>query len=315
MITAPNNFRDNYVVVLDSLDRDLAKYPDPANYVIALPETLRNVETIELMSFQITRTETNVNSGNNKFKIIQYHKVENQPNPSASYVYDITIPITEYETVGDFVNALQDAFDTALTNLGSPQLFPEYTNAIIDYPPNAFVSELDSTTNKIKISCSWQLQNFPGNVSFDIQVGEGAAKLLGISGTGPRGSGVIRSPPYDPINTTNPSITGRNAIDLAGIPYLILYLNDYERIIAPGSKAHKNFLVVPMENHPVGKRFIISGDQKEKKGIYILTNNQKNIYEMRVTIRRPDGTLYDFKGTDHLLIFRVFRHDFRDFNS
>ena len=297
MITAPNNFRDNYVVVLDSLDRDLAKYPDPANYVIALPETLRNVETIELMSFQITRTETNVNSGNNNFKIIEYHQTQaTPPQIAAAYVYDITLPIGEYESGAALATQLKTYIDSAqVVSAGRYD---------VNYSPSAFTVAIDST-NKITISCP--SVNGAFSVFFDIQIGESAAKLLGIAGTGPRGSGVIRS--------SGSTLTGRNAIDLAGIPYLILYLNDYERIIAPGSQTHKNFLVVPMENHPVGKRFIISGDQKEKKGIYILTNNQKNIYEMRITIRRPDGTLYDFKGTDHLLIFRVFRHDFRDFNS
>lgn len=272
MITTPNNFRDNYVVVLDSLDRDLAKYPDPANYVIALPETLRNVETIELMSFQITRTETNVNSGNNKFKIVGL----------GSAPTTVTIPVGEYGSVQELVTTL---------NATTP-------NRVL---PQGYVASIYDT-DKISITHA---------TDFAIQIEEGAAKLLGIAGTGVRGSGIIMS-----ISSgNNKYITGRNSIDLAGIPYLILYLNDYERIIAPGSQTHKNFLVVPMENHPVGKRFIISGDQKEKKGIYILTNNQKNMYEMRVTIRRPNGTLYDFKGTDHLLIFRIYRHDYRDFNS
>lgn len=287
MITTPNNFRDNYVVVIDSLDRDLAKYPNPSNYVIALPETLRNVETIELMSFQLTRTETNVNSGNNTFKIIEKH-YSNVPNPVllSTTPYTITIPVKEYASGVELVNEL---------------------NTVLS--PNAYTATFDAETDKITISRLGI--NGPVIIKFEIQIEESAAKLFGISGTGTRGSGIIPSVSVGDVT----SITSNKTIDLAGIPYLIVYLNDYERIVAPGSKSHKNFLVVPMENHPVGKRFIISGDQKEKKGIYILTNNQKNMYEMRVSIRRPDGTLYDFNGTDHLLIFRIYRHDYRDFNS
>lgn len=292
MITTPNNFRDNYVVVLDSLDRDLEKYPDPSNYVIALPETLRNVETIELMSFQMTRTETNVNTGNNKFKIIEILKTLTVPQKvTGTHVYTIEIPVNEYATVSDFI--------TALNNVLPRNTRGNYT-ATVD------------NDNKIKISHPSASGN--DSISFGIQVDESVAKLLGITGTSTRGSGLIESSTTS-SGTVVVTITGKNSIDLAGVPYIILYLNDYERIIAPGSKTHKNFLVVPMENHEVGKRFIISGDQKEKKGIYILTNNQKNIYEMRVSINRPDGTLYDFKGTDHLLIFRIYRHDYRDFNS
>jgi hypothetical protein len=307
MITTPNNFRDNYVVVLDSLDRDLAKYPDPANYVIALPETLRNVETIELMSFQITRTETNVNSGNNKFKIVEYQETNSSPPQTvATYVHDITIEIADSDYDGaTFLTKL-------ITALTTNRVTTLISSSVVT-PPSTYTAELDAKTNKITIYCDSTMP--PYNVHFGIQVEESSAKLLGIAGTDTRGSGMIKSLTGSINGSTKEYITGRNAIDLRGIPYLILYLNDYERIIAPGSHSHKNFLVVPMEDKPVGTRFIISGDQKEKKGIYILTNNQKNIYEMRVTIRRPDGTLYDFKGTDHLLIFRVYRHDYRDFNS
>lgn len=292
MITTPNNFRDNYVVVIDSLDRDLAKYPDPANYVIALPETLRNVETIELMSFQLTRAETNVHSGNNKFKIVEVRKTRaNPPVINFSGVYPIEIAIGEYATGSLLVNAINTEFNKPPQN--------QHT---------AYVASIDSE-GKLTISHSGAFNG--DDISFGTEVTEGSAKLLGIAGTGTRGSGLIEAK----FSGTNVNLTGKKSIDLGGVPYLILYLNDYERIVAPGSKAHKNFLVVPMENHPVGKRFIISGDQKEKKGIYILTNNQKNMYEMRVSIRRPDGSLYDFKGTDHLLIFRIYRHDYRDFNS
>ena len=290
MITTPNNYRDNYVVVLDSLDRDLAKYPDANNYVISLPETLRNVETIELMSFQLTRTETNVNSGNNSFTIAEL--VSNNGDTISTMIRIVTIPVGEYATGSVLVAQLNRGGLEAL--------------------PSTYTATFDTPTQKIKIVTPKRDSN--GNaVSFDIQIQEGAAKLLGIAGIGLRGSGVINS--YPILSTSNTGIEGKKSIDLAGVPYLIVRVNDYERIISSGNRSHKNFLVVPMENHELGTRFIICGDQKEKKGIYILTNNQKNIYEMRVSISRPDGTLYDFKGTDHLLIFRIYRHDYRDFNS
>jgi hypothetical protein len=285
MITTPTNFRDNHVVVIDSLDRNLAKYPDPANYTVALPETLRNIETIELMSFQLTRTETNVNSNNNKFIIAEL--ITLSTNTTTTNIYNVEIPIGEYANSANLVTALQ-------SNL-----------------PQNYTASLNTVTNKITIYAP-QTPSVGNTRAFCIQIDENAAKLLGIAGIGVRGSGVIYS---GPLSGTNIGVEGKNSIDLAGIPYIVVHINDYERIVSPGSASHKNFLVIPMENHELGKRFIISGDQKEKKGIYILTNNQKNMYEMRVSIRRPDGTLYDFKGTDHLLIFRIYRHDYRDFNS
>ena len=68
-ITHPTNFRDNYIIVVDSLDRDTSKYPLPNDYVVKMPVNLRNTDTIEIMSLQLTRTETNVNSGNKSFSV------------------------------------------------------------------------------------------------------------------------------------------------------------------------------------------------------------------------------------------------------
>lgn len=107
-------------------------------------------------------------------------------------------------------------------------------------------------------------------------------------------------------------IEGNAAVSFNGTPYVILTLNDYTRVISSSYSANKSFLVIPMERYNVGDRFIITGDEKEKKGIYILTNSQKNVFEIRVTLKRPDGSLYDCKGVDHLMSFRIYRDDCRD---
>jgi hypothetical protein len=283
MTTTPNNFRDNYVVVIDSLDRDLTKYPDPSEYVISLPETLRNVETIELLSYQMTRTETNVNKNNNRFKIVQTEKLNGVVVGTTNYT--ITIPEKEYVSTTEFVSTL---------------------NSVL---PSSYIAEIDALNF---LTIKRPVAENANTASFTIEISESSAKLLGIMGSDIRGSGIIDSSTL-PLSFTG--VSGKSIIDLSGVPYLIVYLNDYERIISSGNKSHKKFLIVPMENHVVGKRFLICGDQKEKKGIYILTNHQKTMYEIRIKICRPDGSLYDFKGIDHIFIFRIYRHDYRDFNS
>ena len=282
-ITTPNNFRDNYVVVLDSLDRDLSKHPNPSEYTIPLPETLRNVETIELLSFQMTRTEMNVNSNNNTF-IITEKRMSGNTVVSETTFPTIVIPENNYETVAALVNA-------------------------IPLPSSSYSVSVDASNI---ITIKRPVVENVYSVSFTIQVTEGSSQLLGIVATGVRGSGTVSS---SALPLSYVGITGKSIIDISGVPYLTVHLNDYERIISSGNQSHKKFLVVPMENYAVGRRFLICGDQKEKKGIYILTNHQKTMYEMRVKICRPDGSLYDFKGTNHIFIFRIYRHDYRDFNS
>ena len=267
-ITTPNNFRDNSVIVLDSLDRDLLNYPSPSDYVIKLPSVLRNAETIELMSLQLTRTETNVNSGNNTFKLSI--GVTN---------YTVTIAVAEYATGADLATAVAAAITAAVSG---------------------FTVSYSLVTRMITITHT-------NTIAFNITVGENCAKLLGIVGTGERGAGVVSS-------SGSGVLSGSKLVDLNGTDYLILSINDYTRIISASNTAHKNFLIVPMERYAVGQRFIIAGDEKEKKGIYILTNNQRNIFEMRVTIKRPDGSLYDFGKVDHFMTFRVYRDDYHDRN-
>jgi len=271
-ITTPNNFRDNYILVVDSLDRDTSKYPNPNNYVVKLPVNLRNADTIELMSLQLTRTETNVNSGNKSFSVT-----------IGGNTYTATLTEEEVSSGTNLATAIQTAIRTVTSD-------------------NNFTVTYSGSTRKLTIS-------HPSS-TFSVTVGESASKLLGLLGTGIRGAGTIDATGSGPY-----TIVGSRIIDLSGTPYIILNINDYDRVLSASNDAQKSFLVVPMENYTVGQRFVICGDEKEKKGIYILTNNQKNLFELRVTFKRPDGSFYDFAGTDHLMSFRVYRHDFHDYNS
>lgn len=271
-ITTPNNFRDNYILVVDSLDRDTAKYPNPNNYVVKLPVNLRNADTIELMSLQLTRTETNVNSGNKSFSVT-----------ISGNTYTATLTEEEVSSGTNLATSVQTAIRAATSD-------------------NNFTVTYSSTTRKLTIAHP--------TTTFTVTVGESASKLLGLLGTGIRGAGTIAATGSGPY-----SVVGTRIIDLSGTPYLIMNINDYDRVLSASNDAQKSFLVVPMENYAVGTRFVICGDEKEKKGIYILTNNQKNLFELRVTFKRPDGSFYDFAGTDHLMTFRIYRHDFHDYSS
>lgn len=144
------------------------------------------------------------------------------------------------------------------------------------------------------------------NIQFNIILNESVSQLLGIIGKGPRSSGVVES-------SVNGILIGTALINLHGIPYIILSINDYSRIVSKSDNAHMSFMTISMENYAVGDRFVVNNDEKEKKGIFMLTNGQRNIYEMRLSFRRPDGTLYEFEGVDHIITFRINRHDTNDF--
>jgi hypothetical protein len=94
-------------------------------------------------------------------------------------------------------------------------------------------------------------------------------------------------------------------MDLTGAPYIILYINDYNRITSPSNMLNRAYMIIPMESRRYMDRFIISNDEKEKKSKFKLSDQQRSIHQFRVRFTRPDGTLYDFNGMDHHLVFKL----------
>lgn len=269
----PTHYRDNTYLVIDSLDRDLAKYPEPNDYVVPLPTNIRNADAIQLLSFQMTRTETNIYSGNNTYTV-----------SIGSNSYTGSITIQEMDTGSNLASTLESSIRSATGN----------NNFVVSYVPASGTISISNT------------------VAYSLTITEGFARLTGLFATTlPRGAGTVSAT----LSGGNYLITGTRSIDLLGVPYVIVSINDYGRIISPSNPLQKQFMTIPMESRTIGERFIISNDEKEKRGTYVLANHEKNVYDMRIRLLRPDGSPYSTKGIDHLFVFRVMRNNLHDFSS
>jgi hypothetical protein len=253
----PKNHRESMDVIIDSSDRDKNSYPNPADYVIKLPFTIRSVKYIELMSMQLTRTEPAINSGNNTFT----YTVDGQS-------YRVTLP------VGDYASNEQDCVVRCVKK------------ALRQIRTTVEVSRTD--TYKLQI-----IDTLP----FSVQIPEGTASLLGI----PQGTLTAELDP----STNMYKITGTRMINTQGIPYLILYINDYTRIVSPTNQLNRAYMLIPLESKRYMDRFVINNDEKEKKGKYKLMDQQRTLHQFRVRFTRPDGSLYDFNGVDHHITFKL----------
>jgi hypothetical protein len=253
----PKNHREAMDVIIDSNDRDKNSYPNPADYVIKLPFTIRGVKYIELMSMQLTRTESAVNSGNNTFTYT---------TEGSSYL--ITLP------VGDYQSNEQDCI---------VRLVKKALRTI-----RSTIEVARTDTYKLQIT---------DTVPFTLQIPEGTANLLGIS----QG---ITSAELD-ATTNLYKVTGNKIISTQGIPYLILYVNDYTRIVSPTNQLNRAYMLIPLESKRYMDRFVINNDEKEKKGRYKLMDQQRTLHQFRIRFTRPDGSLYDFNGVDHHIMFKL----------
>lgn len=253
----PKNHRENIDIVVDSRDRDITNYPSPADYVIKLPFMIRGVKYIELISLQLTRTESTVHSGNNKFS----YAVDGNS-------YDITLP------TGDYASNEQDC------------IVRNVKKALRTIRTTVEVSRTDNLLLQIQ-----------DTVPFQLNIPSGTATLLGLSEG-------INTAVLDTV-TNMYKITGTRAINIHGVPYLIMYVNDYTRIVSPTNNLHRAYMLIPMESRRYMDRFVINNDEKEKKGKFKLLDQQRTIHQFRIRFTRPDGSLYDFNGIDHHIIFKV----------
>ena len=109
--------RTRHIVSVDSSDRDKALHPHANNYSILLPNPLRNVESVELLSAEIPNSGYGVSSSNNVFYICEYalgNDIDVLYHETGASGLDasqrIEIPAGDYQT-HDFLPLIQDSLN------------------------------------------------------------------------------------------------------------------------------------------------------------------------------------------------------------
>ncbi len=78
----------SHIIAIDSRERDLRMYPNPASYSIMFNKRFKNVTSLELKGAVLPKTEYNVNTGNRfiPFNVQDYITSINIVNPGYGYV-------------------------------------------------------------------------------------------------------------------------------------------------------------------------------------------------------------------------------------
>ena len=85
-------------LIVDSRDRDHGSYINPNSYIVYLPESYRDVLSIELLSIDIPKTQFNIHSGNNILHLIA--------GADDNATTQITVPVGEYN-ITDLLTQIQ----------------------------------------------------------------------------------------------------------------------------------------------------------------------------------------------------------------
>lgn len=168
----------------------------------------------------------------------------------------------------------------------------------------SFTATFDAARPRLTIS---------GTGPFSMVVTSRLARVLGLQGDGERGGGVVVA--QQPAAGGAYQIKGTRAVDLAGEPYILMYVNDFDRNTGATTAIQNSYIMVPLENRSFMQRFLMCNDEKEKKGTYHLTGNQTCISDLRIRFTRPDGSPYDFQGVDHQIVFKVARCGNKDYQT
>jgi hypothetical protein len=294
------------MITIDSADRNQISYPNPAQYVYKLPQSIRNADTIELMMFQMTIGEGSVSSANSTFTLQQGGTNKTVTLPEAIYTYGFT-----GNNANDLCAALTSSLNLTSSNF---KVTSNYNSSLIDSSIQSSYNYYGNANGPLTI------YNY-NSTPFNIILNSATSRVLGLQGTvdvsgNPltgyeRGAGMCVS---SNINSSN-FIFGKKTPDLNGEPYIVLNINDYHPNISLSSTMYTGFITIPLENKSVGNRFTISNDLKEKKGVYKLGPTQSKIDQIAITINRGDGSLYEFNGYDHQIVLRVMRKDGQNFSN
>ena len=255
-------------ILLDSRDRDVAKYPTPSEYVIKLPATYNNVTSARLVSAEIPSSfyVFAYASGNTTLKVTL----------SPNRVEDIVIPNGNYG-----FSTIETALETAL-------------NIAFLADGVTFTVTIDRVTLKTTLSCS-DVSKTVGIVTTTTNAattGWGLAYYLGfnVKNTTFSGTGSVTSPGVASLNPES---------------YLLISIDPLDRVdesgFAGGGGGERVFAKVPVAVNSFDLCFY----DKQITCNAILPPIAK-LDQIRVRMRfHGSQKLIDFNGVDHSLTLEV----------
>ena len=194
-----------YRYVIDSRDRNLSHFPDPSKYEIKLSEDIHDVQSVELLSFDVPFTKYLINSSNNTF----YYKVGNDE-------YNFSIDEGDYETVAELVTELNNKKGSA------PFTFSELLKQKR--------IKLDTTDNVTLVCLGDEIQknNYPRlSPTYKSQL----MKLLGLS-------------LKDHTISASTEYPFQHRVDLRKDKYMVMNLGQSSVNFSENNSTHKSFAII-----------------------------------------------------------------------
>ena len=199
-----------YRYVIDSRDRNYGHFPNPNEYQLKLSEDIHDVQSVELLSFDVPFTKYLINASNNTF----FYKVGTGTEQS------FTIDEGDYETVGDLVTELNSKKG------GAPFNFTEVAKQS--------KIKLTSITSNITLLCVGDENMKNGYSQMSPSYKSQLMKLLGLS--------------LENHEITSSEFTFPYKVDMRKDKYMIMNLGQSSVNFSENNTTHKSFAIIKKDD-------------------------------------------------------------------
>lgn len=337
-----NDDEEIVYLYLSSATRDRAQFPSPGQYRVSIDSEINNVVEASLVQASFPLTDPTINSSNQKirYSFSPFTAPSTIQIPTGSYKgAELALEITRQLNQDLFAAQIPAAYviddatgfavETSTGNM--PAAVEQFRVAFISNSRKFVFQMVDENQRPVNTAFALHVQPIPASTQLPWRsFNDDMYSLLGFDRAKVKQQGA-----YDPgsdtyylLNTTASSdfgpaasadlrfaysVSGNQFSDLRGNWVIVLDIdplndNDIAFIEEGPDKKFQvgncmGFVLAKDPAHCAEGMFEINTTSYPVKKVY--RDGRSRINQLFVTLRRPDGTIYDFGGLDHFMALRL----------
>lgn len=269
------------ILIVDSAQRNRDMYENPGLYTLDLPKTYTDVISVELMQANVPNSAYTISSRNN----ILTFRFDDADSGAALN----TLPLsTATLTTGNY---------TAST------MATELARAMNDINPlrtivgSVFSVTYDPIIQRFKVTGPTKRANntTQDNKSFQFVAGvlHGVDTIIGLGSSS--------------VTSTSNTLTFPYNVVISPDRYIILSIDGMNRCDGNSSALSNSFCIIPVDSSTSDGDFTLKNGDTIDNDTYIFhyTEPLPKLANLRIAFYAPDGSVYDFNGRDHFLVFQI----------
>ena len=262
------------VLIIDSSQRNRDVYENPGHYVVQLIKPYTDVISVELTQANIPNSGYAVNSTNNKITF-----TFNNDNTDVT-TFTATLGVGDYADVSALRTAIASALNTIterVVDVFSVTTVLDVTGAITITAPNVIENTDTPLASRDIIFIAGQTNN--------------ADTIIGLGNNNTAAAAEVTMP---------------YAYVLRPDRYVVLEIRGMERCEGNSNALMNCFAIIPVDTTANNFGLLKNGDTIDND-IYVhhFPEPLRKLNSLEITFRTPGGSICEFNGRDHFLVFEI----------